>query len=479
MLALIRRHELFRPGDRVGVAVSGGADSVALLRLLLEARSGLGILLTLMHFNHRIRAAEADADEAFVAELAQRNQLEFHCGSADTIAHAQQSQLSLEAAARELRYGYFRRLLAEGAVRRIATAHTLDDQAETVLLRFLRGTGTRGLAAIYPKVAAETSVPEGDLPPEQAPESVAQPTIVRPLLGTRRQQLREYLVSLGQTWQEDATNLDLKHSRNRVRHELIPLLERDYNPGLQQVLAETAEVAREEERFWAEETARVLVNHQADGPLTLQIGLLQQQPLAMRRRLIRAVAQSLGAQLDFHHVEQVLSLAALPGETRRAELPGGWMAVAGGGKLWFESRRAAAGPAAYDYELPIPGQVQIPELGLAIRALLVDAEAYNQCLLLDPKLMGPGLRVRNWRTGDRYQPAHTKSARKLKELLQERHISYPQRAFWPVVLWGERIVWVPGWDFPDFQSYPEDLRLRTTGPGVLLEQQHLASEDPL
>jgi tRNA(Ile)-lysidine synthase len=467
MLAYIRRHELLRPGDRVGVAVSGGADSVALLRLLLEARSELGILLAVVHFNHRIRATEAGADQAFVAELAGRNQLEFHCGSAETVAHAQEAQLSLEAAARELRYGYFHHLLAGGSLNRIATAHTMDDQAETVLLRFLRGAGARGLAAIYPKVTVEPSVTGGDLSRQAA--------IIRPLLATRRQQLRDYLNSIGQRWQEDATNLDLKHSRNRVRHQLIPLLERDYNPALQQVLAETAEVAREEERFWAEETARelprVLENPTTDASLVLQIALLQQQPVAMRRRLIRAAAQSLGVQLDFHHVEQVLSLAELPGETRRAELPGGFSAIVSGGKLWVESSTEAATPSAYEYELPVAGEVQIPGLGLAIRALLVDAGAYNQGYLLDPQLLSQGLRVRNWRPGDRYQPAHAKSARKLKELLQERHISYPQRAFWPVVLCGERIVWVPGLDFPGCPpSYPEDLRLGTTGVGVLLEQ---------
>jgi tRNA(Ile)-lysidine synthase len=163
MLDFIRRHRQMRPGDRVGVAVSGGADSVALLRLLLEARSELGVVLSVVHFNHRIRGPAADADEAFVAELAHTHQIEFHCDSGDTPAHARQARLSLEAAGRALRYGFFRRLLEAGMVNRVATAHTLDDQAETVLLRFFRGAGTRGLAGIYPVlVVAPGEAPASD-----------------------------------------------------------------------------------------------------------------------------------------------------------------------------------------------------------------------------------------------------------------------------------------------------------------------------
>ncbi len=465
MLACIRRHQLLQPGDRVGVAVSAGADSTALLRLLLEARSELGIVLAVVHFHHGIRAAEADRDESFVAALAQRHDLEFRRGSGDAVTHARSSRLSLEAAARELRYGYFHRLLAEGALNRIATAHTLDDQAETVLLRVLRGTGTRGLAGIYPKVAAGIG-------------EAGSRMIVRPLLETRRQTLRDYLVSIGQSWQEDASNLDRKHTRNRVRQELIPLLERDYNPGLQPVLGEMAEVAGEEERFWAEETARVLpqvlAGLSADDSVVLEIGLLQRQPLALRRRLIRAAAERLGVQLDFHHVQQVLVLAASPsGESRHARLSGGVVAMASGGRLWFRACGNPVVPESYEYELPVPGVARIPGLRLAIRALLADSEAYNQQHLLDPELLGPGLRVRNWRAGDRYRPAHTKSARKLKELLQERRIPQPMKALWPVVMAGERIVWVPGW------ALPEELQLRRNGPGVLLQQEQLSSKDPL
>src|SRR5689334_18758621 len=151
MLAYIRRHGLMRPGDRVGVAVSGGADSVALLRLLLEARAELGVVLSVVHFNHKIRGAEADADEQFVRELAGQHGLEFHCDSDDVPAFAEENKLSLEDAARRLRYFFFDRLTGD-SVDRVATAHTRNDQAETVLMRLLRGSGTKGLAGVYPGV---------------------------------------------------------------------------------------------------------------------------------------------------------------------------------------------------------------------------------------------------------------------------------------------------------------------------------------
>jgi len=150
LLAYILRQELIQAGDRVGVAVSGGADSVALLRLLLELRKELGIVLSVVHLNHKLRGEESDGDEKFVKALALEYKLEFHGQRAAVKAHAQSKQMSLEAAGRELRYSYFHRLLNENCVDRIATAHTLDDQAETILLRLVRGTGTRGLAGIYP-----------------------------------------------------------------------------------------------------------------------------------------------------------------------------------------------------------------------------------------------------------------------------------------------------------------------------------------
>lgn len=325
----IERHGLVRAGERVGVAVSGGADSVGLLRLLLELRSELGLVLAVVHFHHGIRGAEADADAEFVTRLARYYKLELHSGSGDAPAHAGERQASLETAARELRYQFFAELLKSGAVDKIATGHTLDDQAETVLMKTLRGAGTRGRAGIYPALGAaakQKSAAEGG--------RATQAGIVRPLLGIRRKALEEYLRGLGQEWREDSTNRDRRHMRNRVRHELLPLLERDFNPEVARVLAESAEVARAEEEFWQRELERLLPQVSRDG--ALETAALLAQPPAVQRRLVRAALERAGAGFDFRHGEEILRLAQ---RSRGAvELPGGWRVVRGKNELRIEAR---------------------------------------------------------------------------------------------------------------------------------------------
>src|SRR5260370_5402122 len=247
VLAHIRREELLRAGDRVGVAVSGGIDSVALLRLLIELSHELGIVLSIVHFNHKLRRAESEADQEFVARLAREHGLEFYaaCGDAAQLAAGQHS--GLEAAAGELRYGFCRELLGSGqgveidlspevsqaALNKIATGHTLDDQAETVLLRLIRGTGLRGLGGIFPQIVVDHEDGKGH------------GEIIRPLLGIRRRELERYLGDLKQPWREDSTNADSRFTRNRVRKLVIPLLEREFNPAVAEGVAELAESARD------------------------------------------------------------------------------------------------------------------------------------------------------------------------------------------------------------------------------------------
>ena len=268
VLRYIRERRLMRAGDRVCVAVSGGSDSVALLRVLLELRTELGIVVSVAHFNHGLRGEASEADEAFVAELARQYDLEFFCGRGNVRDHALTSKLSVEAAARELRYRWLTSLPESHRLDEIATGHTLDDQAETVLLKFLRGAGTRGLAGIYPEIAIGAESQDPFQPTERGPEEPLhwdndprQPgaRIVRPLLEVTREEVELYLTALGQTWREDESNLDHRFARNRVRHELLPLLGRGYNPNLQRVLSDAAELSRAEEEYW-----RVLVERELE-----------------------------------------------------------------------------------------------------------------------------------------------------------------------------------------------------------------------
>jgi len=302
----------------VGAAVSGGADSVALLRGLLALRNDLGIVLMVVHVNHGLRA-EAAADQRFVEELASANALACYCITCDVKRFAQEQRLSIEAAGRELRYRYFYQLIAEGQLDKVATAHTRDDQAETVLLRLLRGAGTRGLAGVYRTVG----------------DAREQGRIARPMLAISRAEVEAYLRELNQPWCEDESNRDPGYLRNRVRHELLPLLEREFNPNLRQILSETAEIAHAEEEFWAELAAQQLgkrlLRSAGEQEARLDVRRLSELPVALQRRLLRAFADHHGVRLDFEHLERMRNFA-LAGRAGKCELPR---------KIYAELRRVA------------------------------------------------------------------------------------------------------------------------------------------
>ena len=472
VLKYIREQHLLQPGQRVAVACSGGADSVALLRILADLREELGVVLSVAHFHHQIRGAEADADKQFVEELASRLQLEFYCGSGNVPAHAKSQKASLETAARNLRHRWFAELIDQGKADRIATAHTLDDQAETVLMRILRGTGARGLAGIAPAQKAKH--------------------LVRPLLTTSRIEIEACLKALGQAWRQDASNLDTSHTRNRVRHTLLPLLERDFNPAIRQTLADLAELAQAEDEYWNSELSSLLPRLVHEGKpsrsgrsssgeskdvLGLDLSALRRLPLALRRQAICETARRLGVSLEFKHIQHLITLVEHERPGKKVALPGGLVANRTAREIQF-SHPAHELPKNYCYLLPIPGEVAVPELGFTIRARLISAgkqkaSGYNATSLLNPSLLGPELAVRNWRAGDRFFPAHSQSPKKVKELLQParlgQELSSAQRSIWPVIESSGQIVWMRG--FPvahDFAS--------SSGDALLIEEMQMKTE---
>ena len=423
VLKFIRKHDLVRPGHRISVAVSGGADSVALLRILVELRDELGTVLSVAHFNHKMRGAESDADEEFVRKLAALHDLPLTREADNVVSYATENKLGIEAAARKLRYDFFHRLLSAGNLDKIATAHTLDDQAETVLLKLLRGAGTRGLAGVFPSVGDHAG-------------------IVRPLIAVRRPEVEAYLRDLKQEWREDASNSDLRHTRNRLRHQILPELEKQVNPRVRETLAEAAEIARVEEEFWAEQIRPAFQqswNEREDGG-SLCVKLLREYPMAMQRRLVRAAGEALGLGLEFQHVEEVLALAK-PGA--RASLPAHWIATLQDGLIRFQVGHVGA--EDYVYPLLVPGRVSIAEAGVVIEAHLIESVNSSSdaaCLISCQTVQE--LVVRNWRPADRFWPAHTKEPKKVKELLQDRHIVGREKKLWPVVASADDVLWVRG-----------------------------------
>lgn len=302
---------LFHPGDRVCAAVSGGADSVALLLSLAEKKTDLGIVLSAVHVEHGIRGEEGRSDAAFVQELCDRLQIPVTVAHVDVPTRAEQEKESVEDAARKLRYQVFAGLEVDS----VATAHTQDDQAETVIMKLLRGAWTEGLGAISPVVEG---VPQGT------------PKIIRPILGVARAEVEAFLNARKQPWRTDSTNHSLDLTRNRVRHELMPLL-RQFNPQAAATLAQVAELARAEEEHWATEITRLLPglvlpgtpvrgggrsSETAPGAKSIAIEVERLRPLSLaaRRRVLRSAVAGLGCRLSFVETARLLAMCGLAGD---------------------------------------------------------------------------------------------------------------------------------------------------------------------
>jgi tRNA(Ile)-lysidine synthase len=475
-------------GDRVGVAVSGGADSVALLRLLDGFRKRLGITLLVVHFDHRLRGVESDADAEFVAELARGLSLDFVVDREDVAASAARHKWNIEDAARRLRYAFFDRVVKEEKATRVAVAHTADDQAETVLAHLLRGTGPAGLAGIYP---------------------VAR-NIVRPLLWCRRESLRKYLRELKQDWREDRTNQDARRMRARIREQLLPLLERDFSPEVAVRLGRFARLSREEEQFWGalvEGRFRALVRLK-DGafaisardlllPLEVSSGAVEESahgvdkpsaPLrALTERLIRRLYQRVSGSRQgptAERVEQVIRLAAESTSGRLVELPGRVYVERRFDDLIFSHENAGAEhqetggePGAYQYPVTLPKHgattVSVPELKRCFHLKVIDwpraeRDTNLECVVLDADLLRPPLILRNWRPGDSYRPRGGRQARNLKRMFVAKRIPIRERAGWPVLESGGQIVWVRGMPVAD-----ECCASAGTSAGVVIEERGL------
>ena len=312
---------LIHPGDRLCVAISGGSDSTALLLALHQQRHSLGIGLSAIHINHQLRP-EAPADQLFVEQLCQKLDVPLSTVSVATDSHAKDDKLSTETAARNLRYAAFRTLLSSGEATAIATAHTLDDQAETVLLKLIRGAWLEGLSAIHPTL----TLPDG--------------RIIRPLLDTPKSEIQTFLAAEDQPWREDHSNTDPAFTRNRVRHELLPQLQ-TFNPSIVNTLNNLATLARDEESRWQAELDRLLPTillpgeptrgggRTASSAVSLDLTRLKSMDSALRRRVLRAAAASLGHTLSFDDTHRLLHLCGFTTSTpgRNLHLPNGLRAT--------------------------------------------------------------------------------------------------------------------------------------------------------
>lgn len=442
LLALLRNANLLRPGERLGVAVSGGADSVALLHLLLELREELGCVLCIAHFNHQLRGRVSDADEKFVARLAAKHGLEFLVASENIAAKTKRERGNLEDVARRARYAFFERLVQEGRLARVAVAHTADDQAETVLAHILRGTGLAGLGGIHPTSGV----------------------VVRPLLGIRRADLRAYLRGKRQSWREDASNRDTKRMRARIRQKLLPLLERNFQPATVEHLCQLAELAREDEAYLDGQATRRErdLSLATQNATRLALPDLLGEPRAIQARLLRRIVDHLKprtGQLSAAHVDTILALAEHPDSGKSLQLPGGVEVRRESQALVFlpsakteppDHGKTAAREYAYEVDLRA-GQAELPivELHCRLHLRVIDwppegRETNTTGAVLDRERLCVPLVLRNWGPGDAMRLLGHRKRHKLARLLNEIGVSRWEKTSWPVLTTGGQIAWVRG-----------------------------------
>ena len=474
-LDTIHRHALLRDGTRVLVALSGGADSVALLRLLQDLQAdGVLTVVGAAHLNHQLRGADADQDEAFCAALAARRAVPFIADRVDVAALARAQHRSLEDAARVARYAFLDRAATALGADVIAVAHTKEDQAETFLLRLMRGAGTRGLAAIQPRAGR----------------------VIRPLLDVERASLRAYLAECRETFREDATNADVRIPRNRVRHELIPYLRSHFSPAVTDVLARAAGLARQDEEFLQAEAiklaARVVLS---DVTVRLDVPGLRSAPRALSSRVVHAALTRLAGSRSIHfdHVDRLLALVtdSAAGQGRAISLPGQVAVRAGDeivlrGDTEFRRRRGAASAQprgdgrenSFALSLSIPGEVRVGSQAVQAERLAGPSLPNGRPRIWEGRGVEVGvaadrltlpLGIRSRRPGDRFRPLGAPGRRKLQDFLVDRKVKREDRDTVPLVVDGhDRIVWVVG------QSVAEDFRVTDPSQGViLLKVRHL------
>jgi tRNA(Ile)-lysidine synthase len=438
--ATIEKYKLLEKGDKVLVAYSGGADSTALVALFLDLRRDYSLELALAHFNHLLRRSAME-DERFAVGVARKYSLPLYLRREDIRGLAKKRRLNIEEAGRERRYEFLRKTAARIGAAKIATGHTMSDQAETLLMRLLRGTGPRGLGGIFPVV-------EG--------------AVIRPLLEVEREEIEAYLSANGLSYRTDESNLDRRFLRNKVRLQLIPYFKKNFEPRIVPQLCRLAEIIRSEEEFMESaaraEMPRVLLKKKEK--IALDAGALSLLPLALARRCVRAFLSQVKGDLrriSFKDVESVLRLR----DGKDLHLPESLILRRERGSISLKER--PRNDVRYEYSWIGKKALDIKELGLQfcgcrMPRAAVPAFLFNndQRVYLDGAKLRFPVAVRSRREGDCYRPLGAPGRKQLKEIMRAKGILPGQRPRQPVFLSGGKIVWVLGLPVADeFKVTPQ------------------------
>jgi len=451
------------------VAVSGGPDSVCLLHILNNLKGELGISLHIAHLNHQLRGAESDADAQYVSDLASHLNISATVEQRDVKGYKTRAHVSLEEAAREVRYAFLAQVARSIGANRAAIGHTIDDHIETILMHLIRGTGTRGLRGLQPHTEWKSKT-----------DSLA---IIRPMLQVSREETGSYCRRHKLRPRIDASNLSLSPLRNRIRHQLLPLL-RGYNPRVDEALMRTARIASDDLAFLDEEIARIWdkVAQERESTIILDKEGFGQLPSALKRHLLRtSIEKLLGNIMDIEtrHIEQIMAALTKPAG-RRLSLPGGLTFSIDYDKYLLGQDLSTLSPfptLSGEFPLKIPGETSLP--GWHVQATIINREQMAEKgkfegakplqnlhfplslegegdtggevgkepykVSLDLERTGNKLMVRSRQPGDRFQPLGMSQPKKLNEFMINVKIPQAWRQRVPIVCSPEHIVWVVGW----------------------------------
>ncbi|MFC2016939.1 tRNA lysidine(34) synthetase TilS [Chloroflexota bacterium] len=444
VLQFIQQHHLVSSQQKLLVAVSGGPDSVCLLHILVKLQEELDIRLHVAHLNHQLRGAESEADAQYVSGLAHQLGIPATIEQRDVKAYQAQRRISLEEAAREVRYTFLAEAAKSIGASQVAVGHTTDDHIETILMHLIRGTGTRGLRGLQPSIRWQSSG-----------NSLI---IIRPLLPVSRDETAGYCHSYKLMPQTDASNLSLSPLRNRIRHQLLPLL-RNYNPQVAEALLRTAHIAGDDFAFLAEEGARLWgeIAQRQENSIILDKERFLGLPSALKRHLLRMSIEKLLGNLkdiETRHIEEIMDALTKPA--------GKCVSLPGGLNFSIEYNRYLLGPdpAALspfpslraEFSLKLPGETLLP--GWRIEATIINREQMTEkdadfTAYFDLDKTGDKLVVRPRQRGDRFQPLGMSQPKKLGEFMIDTKIPQAWRQRVPIVCSPQHILWVVGWRIDD------------------------------
>jgi len=472
VLGFIEQNHLVSSGEKLVVAVSGGADSVCLLHILVSLQKRLKLTLHLAHLNHQLRGADSDTDADYVSDLARKLDVPATIDRRDVKGYQKQERLSPEEAAREVRYNFLTEVAGATGAKAVAVGHTRDDHIETILMHLIRGAGTRGMRGLQPST--------------EWPSKTGGLLVIRPLLEVSHQETEDYCRQHRLAPRLDASNLSLSPLRNRIRQQLLPLLQ-SYNPGIAEVLLRTGRIAGDDIDFLDKETARLWnkITRQEGGAIIMDKPKFDRLPSTFKRYLLRASAERLlgsAKDIEMRHIEEMMAALGKPAG-KKLNLPGGLIFATGYDQYQLATDMAGLSPFPRledEARLNIPGQTLLP--GWRVEATITDpstikgksegALAPSETITPLPLIKGKGIQgmglindnftacfdlaktgdnltVRPRRRGDRFQPLGLPQPKKLGEFMIDARIPQAWRQHIPIVCSPSQIVWVVGWRLDD------------------------------